>query len=147
VVGSNGWIVYGAQFERSGGMSGRSDDVPDLSTFRQGVEEGGTGRGDGSARSVACRGLSCIAGLLSGPVCRPRAITYYLGPLGSIRECLCSVDRGSWPTILGAFTFEDRQRGPCASRCVAGDLPEFGRAEFDRRGIIRHGIILQRRGL
>ncbi|GDY31800.1 hypothetical protein GTS_34330 [Gandjariella thermophila] len=75
VVGSDGGIVSGGEFERSCGMSGRSEDVLDLSSFRQGVEERRTGRGEGRARSVARRGLSCIASLLSRPLRRPRAVT------------------------------------------------------------------------
>ena len=36
VVGSDGGIVSGGEFERSCGMSGRSEDVLDLSGFWQG---------------------------------------------------------------------------------------------------------------
>jgi hypothetical protein len=49
--------------------------VLDLSSFCQGVEERRTDRMAGRARSVARRSLSCIAGFLSRPVCRPRAVT------------------------------------------------------------------------
>ena len=48
--------------------------------------------------------------------------------------------------IVRAFTFEDRQCRPRARQRVAGDLPEFGPAEFDRRGVIRHVVILLHRG-
>ena len=48
--------------------------------------------------------------------------------------------------IVRAFTFEDRQCRPRARHRVAGDLPEFGPAEFDRRGVIRHVVILLHRG-
>jgi hypothetical protein len=106
------------------------------------MEERRTGRVAGRARSVARRSVSCIAGLLSRPVCRPRAVTERLGPLASIRERLRSVDRGSWAPIVRAFTFEDRQCSLRARHRVAGDLPELGPAEFDRRGVIRHGVIL-----
>jgi hypothetical protein len=75
VVGSDGGIVSGGEFERSCGMSGRSEDVLDLSSFCQGVEERRTDRMASRARSVARRSLSCIAGFLSRPVCRPRAVT------------------------------------------------------------------------
>jgi hypothetical protein len=146
VVGSDGGIVSSGEFERSRGMSGRSEDVLDLSCLCQGVEERRTDRGDGRARSVARRSLSCIAGLLSRPVCRPGAVTQPLGPLGSIRERLRSVDRGSWAAIDRAFTFEDRQRRPRARHRIAGDLAELGPAEFDRVGVIRHGVILLHRG-
>ena len=142
VVVSDGGIVSGGEFERSCGMSGRSEDVLDLSSFRQWVEERRTDRVAGSAGSVTRRSLSRIAGLLSRPVCRPRAVTERLGPLATIRERLGSVDRVSWAPIVRAFTFEDRQCRPRARHRVAGDLPEFGPAEFDRRGFIRHGVIL-----
>jgi len=75
VVGSDGGIVSGGEFERSCGMSGRSEDVLDLSSFCQGVEERRTDRMASRARSVARRSLSCIAGFLSRPVCRPCAVT------------------------------------------------------------------------
>jgi len=75
VVGSDGGIVSGGEFEGSCRMSGGSEDVLDLSSFCQGVEERGTDRVAGRPRSVARRSLSCIAGLLSRPVCRPRAVT------------------------------------------------------------------------
>jgi len=74
VVGSDGGIVSGGELERSCGMSGRSEDVLDLSRFRQGVQERRTGRVAGRPRSIARRGLACIAGLLSGPVCCPSAV-------------------------------------------------------------------------
>ena len=61
VVGSDGGIVSGGEFERSCGMSGRSEDVLDLSSFCQGVEERRTDLMAGRARSVARRSLSCIA--------------------------------------------------------------------------------------
>jgi hypothetical protein len=41
-VRSDGGIVSGGEFERSCGMSGRSEDVPDLSSLCQGVEERST---------------------------------------------------------------------------------------------------------
>jgi hypothetical protein len=75
VVGSDCGIVSGGEFERSCGMGGRSEDVLDLRSFCQWVEERRTGRVAGRARSVARRSLSCIAGLLSRPVCRPGAVT------------------------------------------------------------------------
>ena len=62
LVESDGGIVSAAEFERSFGMSGRSEDVLDLSSFRQGVEERRTHRVAGRARSVARRSLSRIAG-------------------------------------------------------------------------------------
>jgi hypothetical protein len=111
VVGSDDGIVSGGEFERSCGMSGRSEDVLDLRSFRQGVERNVAPTVWPAARSVARRSLSCIAGLLSRPVCRPRAVTERLGPLASIRERLRSVDRGSWAPIVRTFTFEDRQCG------------------------------------
>jgi hypothetical protein len=74
LVQSDGGIVSGGEFERSCGMSGRSEDVLDLSGFRQWVEECGTDRVAGRARSVARRSLSRIAGLLSRPVGRPGAV-------------------------------------------------------------------------
>jgi hypothetical protein len=136
---SDGGIVSGGEFERSCGMSGRSEDVLDLSSFCQGVEERRT---DAWAASLACPQPVRIAGLLSRPVCRPGAVTR-LGPLASIRERLRGVDRGSWAPIVRAFTFEDRQCWPRACHRVAGDPMEFGPAEFDRRGIIRHRVILR----
>ena len=75
VVRSDGGIVSGGEFEGSCGMCGRSEDVPDLSSFRQWVEERRTHRMGGRARSLARRSMSCIAGLLSRPVCLPRAVT------------------------------------------------------------------------
>jgi hypothetical protein len=75
VVGSDAGIVSGGEFERSCGMSGRSEDVLDLRSCCQGVEERHTGRVAGRARSVARRSLSCIAGLLSRPVGRKGAVT------------------------------------------------------------------------
>jgi hypothetical protein len=78
VVGSDGGIVSGGEFERSCGMSGRSEDVLDLSGFWQGVQERRTDRLAGRTRSVARRSLFRIAGLLSGPVGRPRAVVSYV---------------------------------------------------------------------
>jgi hypothetical protein len=75
VSGSDDGIVSGGEFERSCGMSGRSQDVLDLSSFCQRVEERRTRRDAGRARSVACRSLSRIAGVPSRPVCRPGAVT------------------------------------------------------------------------
>jgi hypothetical protein len=75
LVQSDGGIVSGGEFERSCGMSGRSEDVLDLSSFWQGVEERRTHRVACRARSVARRSLSRIAGLLGRPVGRPRAVT------------------------------------------------------------------------
>jgi hypothetical protein len=92
-------------------MSGRSEDVLDLRRVCQGVEERRTGRRHGRARSVAGRGLSCIAGLLRRPLCRPGAVTERLGPLGSLRERLRSVDRGSWAPIVRAFTSKIARAG------------------------------------
>ena len=46
--------------------------------------------------------------------------------------------------IVRAFTFEDCQCWPRARHRVADDLPEFGPAEFDCRGVVRHGVILVR---
>jgi hypothetical protein len=112
VVGSDGGIVSGGAFERSRGMRGRSEDVLDLRSVCQGVEERRTDRVAGRAHGVARRSLSRIAGLLRRPVCRKGAVTQRLGPLGSIRERLRSVDRGSWAPIVRALTFEDRQCGP-----------------------------------
>ena len=146
VVGSDAGIASGGEFEGSCGISGRCEDVLDLSSFRKGVEERRTGRVGGGACSVARRSLSCIAGLLSRPVCRPGAVTERLGPLASIRERCRNVDRVSWAPIVRAYTFEDRQCRPRARHRVAGDLPEFGPAEFDRRGVIRQGGILLYRG-
>ncbi len=74
MVGSDGGIVSGGEFERSRGMGGRSEDVLDLSSSCQGVEERRAYRVAGRTRSVARRSLSCIAGLLSRPVCRPRTV-------------------------------------------------------------------------
>jgi len=74
VVGSDAGIVAGEEFEGSCGISGRPEDVLDLSSFRQGVEDRRAGRVGGRASSGARRSLSCIAGLLSRPVCRPRAV-------------------------------------------------------------------------
>ena len=74
LVESDGGIVSGGEFERSCGMSGRSEDVLDLSSFWQRVEERRTHRLAGRARSVARSSLSRIAGLLSRPVGRPRAV-------------------------------------------------------------------------
>ena len=65
VVGSDGGIVSGGEFERSCGMSGRSEDVFDLSSSWQGVEERRTHRVTGRTGGVARRSLSRIAGLLS----------------------------------------------------------------------------------
>jgi hypothetical protein len=70
LVEADSGIVTGGEFERSCGMSGRSEDVLDLSSFLPGVEECRTHRMAGGARSVARRSLSRIAGLLSPPVGR-----------------------------------------------------------------------------
>ena len=113
--------------------------------FWQRVEERRTHRVTGCARCVAHRSLSYIAGLLGRPVSCPRAVTWRLGPLASIRERLRSLGRGPWAPIVKAFTF-DRQ---CRSRTrhrVAGDLAEFGPAEFDCRGVVRDGVILLGQG-
>ena len=75
LVESDRGIVCGEKLERSCGMSGRSEDVLDLSSFWQRVEERRTHRVAGRARSVARRSLSRIAGLLSRPVCSPRTVT------------------------------------------------------------------------
>ena len=75
VLGPDGRIFSGSQFQRSCGMSGRSKDVLNLSRFRQRVEERRAGCGQRGARSLARRGLTCIAGLLSCPVRRPGTIT------------------------------------------------------------------------
>ena len=75
LVESDGGIVSGGEFERSCGMSSRSEDVLDLSSFWQRVEERRTHRVAGRARSIVRRSLSRIAGLLSRPVGRPRAVT------------------------------------------------------------------------
>jgi hypothetical protein len=75
LVESDGGIVSGRELERSCGMSGRSEDVLNLSSFWQGVEERRTHCVAGRARGVARRSLSRIAGLLSCPVGRPRAVT------------------------------------------------------------------------
>ena len=75
VVGSDCGIVPSGEFERSCGMSGRPEDVLDLRSFCEWVEERRTDRVAGRARCVARRSLSCIAGLLSRPVCRPGAVT------------------------------------------------------------------------
>lgn len=75
VGGSDGGIVSGGEFPRSCGVSGRSEDVLDLSGFCQGMEERRTARVGGRARGVARRSLPCIAGLLGRPVCRPGTVT------------------------------------------------------------------------
>jgi hypothetical protein len=75
VLGPDGRIFSGSQFQRSCGMSGRSQDVLDLSRCRQRVEERRAGRSQRRARSFARRSLTCIAGLLSCPVRRPGAVT------------------------------------------------------------------------
>ena len=75
VMCADGGIVPGGEFERACGISGRSEDVLDLSGCWQGVEERSTYRVAGRARSVTRRGLSRIPGLLSRPVGRPRAAT------------------------------------------------------------------------
>jgi hypothetical protein len=123
-------------------MSSRSEDVLDLSSFRQRVEERRAHRMAGRPGSAAGRGLSRVAGLLGRPVRRPGAVTQRLGSLGSIRERLRGVDRRSWAAILRAFAFEDHQCWPGARHRVAGDLAEFRLAEFDRGGVICHGDIL-----
>ena len=74
LVESDGGIVSGGEFQRSCGMSSRSEDVLDLSSCWQGVEECRTHRVAGRARSVARRSPFRIAGLLSRPVGRPRAV-------------------------------------------------------------------------
>jgi hypothetical protein len=94
-IGSDGGIISTVQYESSRGMAGRAEDVLDLSGFSQRVQKCRTGRGDGSAGSVVRSTMSRIAGLLSRPVCRPCAVAKRLAPLGSIRECLRGVDRGS----------------------------------------------------
>jgi hypothetical protein len=72
LVESDGGIVSGGELERACGMSGRSEDVLDLSSFRQWVEERRTHRIAGRPRSVARSRLSRIARFLSRPVCCPR---------------------------------------------------------------------------
>src|SRR4029450_5434127 len=57
-----------------------------------------------------------------------------------------SIDGRSWALVPRPFTFEDRQCWPGARHRVAGDLSEFGQAEFDCGGVIRHGVILLHRG-
>jgi hypothetical protein len=46
-----------------------------IANSETGQEERRTDRVAGRARSVARRSLSCIAGLLSRPLCRPGAVT------------------------------------------------------------------------
>jgi hypothetical protein len=75
VVVSDGGIVSGGELKRSCGVSGRSEDVLDLSGLRQGVQERRTGCGKGRARSVARRSLSRVASLLSRSLGRPSAVT------------------------------------------------------------------------
>jgi hypothetical protein len=75
VAGSDGGIVSGGEFECPRGMSTRSEDVLDLSSSCQGVEERRAGCGEGRARSVARRSLPCVAGLLSRSLSRPGAVT------------------------------------------------------------------------
>jgi hypothetical protein len=128
-IGSDGRIVSACQFESPRGMASRAEDVLDLSGFSQRVQKRRTGRGDGSAGSVARSTLSRIAGLLSRPVCRPCAVAKRLAPLGSIRELLRGVDRGVRAPIVGPRMFENRQCGPRAGRRKSGDFPEFGRAQ------------------
>ncbi len=74
LVEPDGGIASAGEFERSCGMSSGSEDVLDLSSFRQRVEERRTHRAAGRARSVARSSLSRIAGLLSRPMCRPCAV-------------------------------------------------------------------------
>jgi hypothetical protein len=142
LVCSDAGIVSGGALERSCGMGGRSENVLDLSSFWHGVKERRTYRVAGRPRSVARSSLSRIAGFLSRSMGRPRAVPERLGSLASIRERLRSVDRRSWAPIVRAFTLEDRQCWPRACHRVAGDLPEFGPAEFDCRGVVGHGVIL-----
>jgi hypothetical protein len=49
--------------------------MPDLSRFRQGVEERRTGGGKRRARRVAHGSLACIAGFLGRPLRCPCAVT------------------------------------------------------------------------
>ena len=145
VVGTDGGVAPGGELERTRGMSGGTEDVLDLSRFRQRVEEHGAGRGERSTRRVARRSLSCIAGFLGRPVHCPCAVAYRLEALAAVRKSLCRVDRGSGAPVVGTLAFEDHQGRPGARHGVPGHLPEFGRAELDRRGVIRHGAILARR--
>ena len=97
---------------------------PDLSRGCQGWRNAAPTAAGRALAQRRSRSLSCIAGLLSRPVCRPGAVLQRLGPLGSIHERLC-VDRGSsWAPIARAFTFEDRQcrlaRTPPRSRRLLG---------------------------
>jgi hypothetical protein len=147
VFDSDDGIVAGGEFERSCGMSGGAEDVLYLRGFGEWMEERRTGRVAGRAGSVARCGLSCIAGLLSSSVCCPRAVAESCGPLGSLRERPCTVDRGSWALIVRAFTFENRQCRSRARHCIAGDLAKFSAAEFDLGGVIRHGVTLPHRDL
>jgi hypothetical protein len=133
-------VVTSIELEGSRRVGGRSEDVQDLSRFRQGMEERRTGRGNGRAGGIARRNLPCIACLLIRPLRRPRAVTDRLGPLGSLRERLRSLDRGSWAPIVRAFTFEDRQRGLRAGHGIARNLAQFSHAEFDYRILISHTV-------
>lgn len=57
------------------------------------MKERGTGRGDGRACGFARREPPLIAGLLVGPLRRPRAVPELFGPGGSFREPSCRLDR------------------------------------------------------
>jgi hypothetical protein len=126
VVVSDGGIASGGELERSCRMSGRSEDVLDLGSFWQGVEERSTHRVAGRARSVARRSLSRSPGLPWAAHALSRSAMVRSPP--SANACTASIAA--------------RGRRPRARHRVPGHLSEFGPAEFDRRGVIRHGVIL-----
>ena len=134
-------IVSAAEFERSFGMSGRSEDVLDLSSFRQGVEERRTHRAAGRARSVARRSLSRIAGLLSRPVGSPPLSRSALVRSPPSANACAALIAAHGRRASGRSRSKIANAGRAHHR-VAGDLSEFGPSEFDCRGVVRHGVIL-----
>lgn len=135
--GSDGGIFAFAELEGAGGVSRGGQDMLDLRSLRQGMEEGGSGGVRGRAGGLACGGSSCVAGLLSRAMRRPGDVSERLGPLGAVREGLRGVERLSRAPIVRAFALADREGWPRASRRIAGDRPEFGAAEFDRHDAAR----------
>lgn len=90
VVVADVTVVTSIELEGSRCVGRRSEDVQNLSRFRQGMQERSTGRGNGRAGSLDRSSLPCIACLLIRALCRPRAVTDCLGPLASPGERLRS---------------------------------------------------------
>ena len=133
-------IVSGGEFERSCGTSGRSEDVLDLSSYWQGWRNAAPTAWP-AARSVARpqrvphRGPAEQRG---GPPMRCHVAPRF----ARLHPRMPAQRRAArWRRSSGRSRSKIANAGRARHR-VAGDLSEFGPAEFDCRGVVRHGVIL-----